>query len=42
MTLRKTLVYFLIFTSVAALLTYKVVVKAYDTETAYDIERLKS
>ena len=42
MTLRKTLVYFLIFTTVAALFTYRIVVKAYDTETAYDIDSLKS
>ncbi len=37
MTLRKTLIYFLIFTSVAALFSYKIIVKAYDNEDAYDM-----
>ena len=41
MTLRKTLVYFLIFTTVAALFSYRIIVKAYDTEAAYDIESLQ-
>ncbi len=43
MTLRKTLVYFLIFTVVASLLTYKIIVKAYNVEeNMYDIDSLKS
>ena len=42
MTLRKTLVYFLIFTSLAAIATYKIVISAYENEGRYDIENLKS
>lgn len=42
MTLRKTLLYFLIFTVFASFFTYKIVVKAYDSEDAYNIDSLKS
>lgn len=42
MTLRKTLIYFLIFTSFASLFAYKIIVKAYDGDNMYDIEKLKN
>lgn len=42
MTLRKTLIYFLIFTSIASLFAYKIIVKAYGNDSMYDIEKLKS
>ena len=42
MTLRKSLIYLLIFTTVGALFTYKIVVSAYSVEDAYDIENLKA
>lgn len=42
MKLRKSLVYMLIFTTVGAFFTYKIVVKAYSgVEDRYDIESLK-
>ncbi len=42
MKLRKTLLYFLIFTTVSSLCAYKLVIKAYSIDTAYDIDSLKS
>jgi hypothetical protein len=41
MTLRKSLLYLLIFTTVGSFFTYRIIVKAYDTESAYDIESLE-
>jgi hypothetical protein len=42
MKLRKSLIYLLIFTTVGAFFTYKIVVKAYDgVEDRYNIETLK-
>ncbi len=40
MQLRKSLVYFLIFTLVGAFFTYRIVAKAYDNSYAYDIDTL--
>lgn len=42
MKLQKTLIYFLIFTVVASLFTYGIVVKAYSVESVYDIDSLGS
>lgn len=41
MTLRKSLVYFLIFTVIGAFFTYKVIISAYQNDGKYDIENLK-
>ncbi len=40
MVLRKSLVYFLIFTVIGALFTYRIVVKAYQDPNSYDIDSL--
>lgn len=43
MALRKSLIYFLVFTAIASLFAYKIVVRAYDVDSAaYDIEQLKA
>lgn len=41
MTLRKSLLYLLIFTTIGSFFTYRIVVRAYDTMGLYDIENLK-
>lgn len=41
MTLRKSLTYIFIFTVVASLFTYKIIVSAYKDTGQYDIENLK-
>jgi hypothetical protein len=42
MALRKSLIYLLIFTTVGAFFTYKIIVSAYQDTGMYDIENLKS
>lgn len=42
MTLRKSLVYFLVFTLIASFFAYRIVAKAYDNAYSYDIENLAS
>ncbi len=41
MKLRKSLIYFLIFTTVSSFVSYKLIVKAYGDVGQYDIENLQ-
>ena len=41
MALRKSLIYLLIFTTIGSLLAYKIIVRAYQNDIAYDIEKLQ-
>ncbi len=40
MTLRRSLMYFLLFTVFASFFTYRIIVRAYDTAYSYDLDTL--